>query len=661
MLDSASSTSAIDFISPWGVDYPHYLTGMGVPVNSPIRNPGDRSRAGQDASAPRGGPLKLVRRLLHHRQDSAALTRMNSPGSLESAVGPKPSIVERLEGFFTRDLPSSMEVLPTQTQELSAPTCSETTEKSPSGAAEPKDSLSMPSEFATVRSIRLAAKDAIARSQDAYREIESNLKNHAQEFERRQEALSCAVESASANLRQLQVNIAKNLTEELEKASQALLAKSAQQLQEQADVAVGTLNEKLSAEKQRFVVETEKQFEELRASRQAFIEDTQKQLAAVARSSLDYLTKAAVEEARAELDASKQGVVSESQKELASIGRTSTEALAEELTKDLIEKIRAEVTVSRQGFIEATQDQLAKMTMAFLKEMQSLSKTSVEQADAHLTASRKQFIDEAPNQVAGMAQASLESAVKSSVEQGRKELSHMVDEFLVSGISQIEAEMKSLVNRRIEALRTRVAGMQTADVSQLTPVHRTPSQGHKLEFTLPGSAPQRRMGVSDVLAGLSWGLRLGLALGVVVLLMLAIYLSSSPVVRLRVKPPDAFFDTSPRLTAKQNAREDQLSRAYWDIAVQDIETKYGFGSTLPADPPDSFQVAEKGPSGAASKVDAAARTRYWEKLREVWPQSNSWERTSDWNLDWIRNAWDSVSSKITQVFSSSHTSAAPAH
>jgi hypothetical protein len=641
-----------------------YPTGMGVPVNFPIRNPGDRSRAGQNAPAPDGGPLKLVRRLLH-RQDSAALTRISSQGSLESTVSPKPSIVERLEGFFTQDLPSSMEVLPTKKPEPSAPTCSETAEESPSGVAEPKtaepkDSLSMPSEFMAVRSIRLAAKDAIARSQDAYREIESNLKNHAQEFERRQEALSCAVESASASIQQLEVKIAKNLTEELEKASQALLAKSAQQLQEQANVAVGTLNEKLSAEKQRFVVETEKQFEELRASRHAFIEDTQKQLAAVARSSLDYLSKAAVEEARAELDAAKQGVISESQKEMASMGRISTEALTKELTSDLMEKIRDEVAVSRQGFVEATQDQLAKMTMAFVQEVQSLAKTSVEQADAHLTTSRKQFVEEAPSQVAGMTQASLESAVKSSVEQGRKELSRMVDEFLVTGISQIEAEMKSLVNRHIEALRTQVAGMRTADVSQFTPDYRTPSQGDKLEFALPESVPKRRMGVNDVLAGLSWGMKLGLALGVAVLLILAIYRSSSPVVRLRMEPPRAFFDESPRSTTKQNAKEEQLARAYWDIAVRDIETKYGFGSTLPADPPDSFQVAEKGPAGAASKVDAAARTRYWEKLREVWPRPDSWERTSDWNLDWIRNAWDSASSKITQLLSPSHTSAAPA-
>jgi hypothetical protein len=312
-----------------------------------------------------------------------------------------------------------------------------------------------------------------------------------------------------------------------------------------------------------------------------------------------------------------------------------------------------------EGFIGATQDQLAKMTTAFLQEVQSLSRTSIEQADANLTASRKQFIDEASRQVAGLTQASLETAVKSSVEQGRKELSRMVDEFLVTGISQIEAEMRGLVNRHIDAVRTQVAHPQTADVSRLSPVYRTSSQGDKIEFALAEGAPKRRTEIANVLAGLSSAMRLGLALGVVVLLMIAIYLSSSPVIHLRAKPPDAFFDESPRLTAKQNIREDQLARAYWDIALRDIETKYGFGSTLPTDPPDSFQVTEKGPSGATSKVDAAARTRYWDKLRKVWPQSDSWERTSDWNLDWIRNAWNSASSKITQLFTPGHTSDTP--
>jgi hypothetical protein len=628
-------------------------------VNFTIRNRGDRPQAGQNIPAPDGGPLNLVRRLLH-REDSAELTRISSLGSLESAVSPKPSVVERLEGYFTQNLPSSAELPPTKTQEPSAPMRNETVEKSRTFETELRDSLGMPSEFMAVRSIRLAAKEAIARSQDACREIETNLKNHAQEVERRQEALSSAVESASASLQQLQVKIAKDLTEQMERTSQDLLARSAQQLQVQADAAVGALNEKLSAENQRFVVETEKEFEELRVSRQAFIDDTQKQLAGMTLSSLEPLTKTAVEKARAELDTSKQSLISETQTELASMGRTSAEAVTKELTKDLVEQIRAEVTASRQGFIDDAQSQLAKMTQAFRQELQSLARTSVEQADAHLMASRNQFIDEAPKQVAGVTQASLESVVKSSVEQGRKELSHMVDEFLAKSIPQIEAELTSLMNRRVEAVRTQVPQTHAADVSRLTSVYQKPARGHRLEFTLAESAPKRRIELADVWAGLSSGMKLGLTLSVVVLLVFAIYVSSSPVVRLRAKPPQAFFDESQRLIAKQRTREDQLARAYWDIALRNIETKYRFGSILPADPPDSFQVEEKDPSGTILKVDAAARTRYWEKLREVWAQSDSWERTSDWNLDWIRSAWHSASSKITQLFSPAHTSTAPA-
>ncbi len=122
-------------------------------------------------------------------------------------------------------------------------------------------------------------------------------------------------------------------------------------------------------------------------------------------------------------------------------------------------------------------------------------------------------------------------------------------------------------------------------------------------------------------------------------------------------PPTGFFDSSVEWTPKQRLRENQLARAYWDIAAREIVTKYGFGTPLPADPPDSFKVEEGGASGTAPKVDADARTRYWEKLREVWLQADSWERTSDWNLDWIRSAWYSASSKIASLFTPSHTAA----
>ena len=639
-------------------------------MTSPTRSPSDRPKGGQETPSPDGGPLSLVRRILH-RKDPSEQASLNSLGSSKAGFSSPPSIVERLEGFFTHDLPSRMEVLPTETEEPSAPARRNGSEKSASSAIEPKpaakDSASMPSEFMAVRSIRLAVKDAIARSQDAYKEIETNLKNHAREFDQRHEALAAAAENASTNIQQLSAKFTKDLAEELEKASQAVLSRSAQQLRQQADAGVAALTERLSAERQRFVAETEKQFEQLRASRQAFLDDTQKELAATARSSMDALTKAAVEKARADLDASKQDLIAESQKELALLSRSSVDALSKDLVRGVVEQAHDDVVSSRQEFIDDTQAHLAKITQASLQELESKARTSVDQAHAVVIASQKRFVDETPRQVAAATQASLESLVKDTVEQGRTQLSHMVDEFLARGIPQIEAELKNLVSRHSEAARAQLAREQApvapqafvSDIPQSAPLHRVSVPGHSLEFALAESAPKRRVDVRDVWASLAFGAKIGLAAAFVMLFLFAIYVSIAPVVRLRPKPPAAFFDESPSWTAKQRAREEELARSYWDIAVHEVEGKYAFGTDLPADPPDNFAVEEKGSSNAAPRVDAAARTRYWQKLREVWPQADSWERTSDWNLDWIRSGWNAASAKLAQVFSPSRTSAAP--
>jgi hypothetical protein len=515
-------------------------------------------------------------------------------------------MVRRLEGC-SQNLPTNRELLPIEVQESSTSEHGEAAEEAGDSAAkpktEPRDNVSMPSKFMAVRSARLAAKGAIARSQPVYREIETNLKNHTEEFERRQAPLPPAVESVSASLQQLQAN---------------------------ADAAVATLSRKLDSEKQRFVAETQQQFEKLCASGRAFVDDTQKQLAATVQSSLDSLINAAIEKTRAELDASKQSLIEESQKQLASRSRASLEPL----TKDLIEQVRAELTASRPVFIEDTQNQLAKLRQCSVLWLQSVVSASVKQVSADLMDAHKAFTDEAQKQLAGMTQASLEPLVKTTVEQGRKELSLMVNEFLANRIPQIEADLRTLVNRHSDGVQAQATGAST-DTLRSAALHPVPSPGRGLEFTLAESVPPRRVDLRDVWAELASGLKIGVALGLMVLVMFAIYASSSPVVRLRTKPPAAFFEESPSWNAKQRAREDELARAYWDIAVRDIETKYGFGTTLPTDPPDSFEVEEKGALGTTPRVDSAARARYWEKLRDVWPRSDSWERTSDWNLHWI--------------------------
>jgi len=92
-----------------------------------------------------------------------------------------------------------------------------------------------------------------------------------------------------------------------------------------------------------------------------------------------------------------------------------------------------------------------------------------------------------------------------------------------------------------------------------------------------------------------------------------------------------------------------LARAYWELAVQDVQTKYGFGASLPDEPPAEFRVEEKGLSGSGPKVDAVARGRYWEKLRRIWVLPEAWEKSSGWNPDWIRGALQRAYLKVKEL------------
>src|SRR5215469_7777501 len=126
-------------------------------MSSRTRSPGGRPQRGEDDESSEGSGQNLVRRILH-RNDPSEPPSLNSSGSAKAASSSAPSIVERLEGFFTRDLPSSMEVLPTEAQEPLPPAPRNRSEQ-PTRKPKPmaRDSAGMPSEFVVVRSIRLAA------------------------------------------------------------------------------------------------------------------------------------------------------------------------------------------------------------------------------------------------------------------------------------------------------------------------------------------------------------------------------------------------------------------------------------------------------------------------------------------------------------------------
>ncbi len=113
------------------------------------------------------------------------------------------------------------------------------------------------------------------------------------------------------------------------------------------------------------------------------------------------------------------------------------------------------------------------------------------------------------------------------------------------------------------------------------------------------------------------------------------FLSYRPVARLRSDPPKSFIDTHKGWDAKRQAAEERVARAYWSVAIENVQLKYPFGSALPDDPPPDFSIADKDlPTGGFEK-SPATRARYWQKIRETWGLPQAWDKSYRWTLMWF--------------------------
>jgi hypothetical protein len=502
------------------------------------------------------------------------------------------AVVRRVERRFKRDRPANTHVAPSQGGELSItprtddlPTCAPKSE-----TGESAEGSSLPPEFmAMVHSLEVRFTAEPSTSAGGEPTDEPGDPSPAPDTALTAERLELpydliAVGSGPPAVKGSAVSsVVGSDTESSLKAPPQFPAEAGPGLR-QLHPDIAALSREFDSERRRFITETQQQLEHLRTSGQALVDDIQKQLAAAVNSSVEAFVKAAAAKARGEIGAAKHNVLADTKAQLVSMSPSALEGL----TNDVLEQIRSKFAASNQALIEDAQNQLTKMT-----------------------------------------QASLEPLVKATVEQGHKELNLMLKEFFADGGQKIEAKRGALLSWHGDEVRPPAPRAPSAD-TRLAQLHPLPIHDER-EFTLAEIVRKRRLDLPAVLAGLASGAKLGLASGGILLLLLAIYVASSPVIRLRATPPLAFFDESPSWTAKQRARENQLARAYWDLAVRDIEEQYGFGTTLPLDPPDNFKVEEKGRFGDVSKVDPAARNRYWERLREVWPLPDSWERMPGWS------------------------------
>jgi len=127
------------------------------------------------------------------------------------------------------------------------------------------------------------------------------------------------------------------------------------------------------------------------------------------------------------------------------------------------------------------------------------------------------------------------------------------------------------------------------------------------------------------------------------------YASYQPRFRLRPDMPTEFMDAPSAGVPQTQDTEEKIARAYWKCLVHDIQWKYGYGYSLPSDPPGDFTLASEG-TGVVPE-DAAARVRYWRMAQHVWYLPDAWQKDYEWDFhstsnltqsggDWLRRQFE---------------------
>jgi hypothetical protein len=149
------------------------------------------------------------------------------------------------------------------------------------------------------------------------------------------------------------------------------------------------------------------------------------------------------------------------------------------------------------------------------------------------------------------------------------------------------------------------------------------------------------------------GVILKLAVGaglflILVASLLAVSLSTHTVMQLRNDAPAEFADDNPTWNAKRRSREQEVAQAYWRAAAVALQAKYPFGSDLPANPPDEFQVDSSYAPPGSPKALADLRLHYWDSIRAAWHQRSFWVEIQEPDTTWsarFHHTWERIKGK----------------
>ena len=271
----------------------------------------------------------------------------------------------------------------------------------------------------------------------------------------------------------------------------------------------------------------------------------------------------------------------------------------------------------------------AEATLEKLREEADLARRAAEESQ-RLSASMFEANLERLNQAVASATAGLAATQEKWVEESQRQLSSIVlakveslSQFAVSVTASLQAEHKQLKDE-YETSRREFEHL----VSRRPPA---------APF-LPAQHEKRRK-PRRLVPRLAMGTGIFLAVSVPVL---AVYLWPAPVMQLPAQPPAVFIDDSANWGPGRRVREQEIARAYWQVAVADLQAKYPFGSELPPVPPSEFDAGKRYLPAAGAKAASETRDHYWQKLRKIWVQRDSWEESSEWDVQWasrLKHLW----------------------
>lgn len=498
------------------------------------------------------------------------------------------------------------------------------------------------SQDSVASAIRRASGQMTADLESSRQKIESGFETRAAEYERRLEEVSA---SAAQGLEQRSDEMMERFQGRLdnaladfeqgaEKRLQALVDRLTNQFEqnwaEQAEKQAATMAAKLS--------------EKLQLAGSAVVEETKNGLADVTKASLEAVTSATAKECHSQLDR-----IFREQSELvsgAADAALGSLKLASEQGQSQLRIVRQEMGGSFETSAHESEKRLAAQIARGTEALDHKSRTLIEEFEIRLGNSLRRVEEKSGKELS----AALEKvAVKRSEDAARQFELHAAEAerklkegLTASGESVVEearrlagithSALESLTQTAAEECRRKLEEFrsQTGSVHrQMDDLSKRIPQVHLSEAS-PARKPQRSRGN-------------GFAVTLVLLLLLVpvgvvVYLSTRPVMRLRAEPPSGFVDSNPKWNAKRAAAEDQIGRAYWDAAVQNVQPIYRYGTSLPATPPVAFQVDAETLATSGVKVDASAeRAHYWQKMRELWDQPATWEQSYGWNTEWINN------------------------